>query len=158
MDRLVRARVLLAEAAALGVTIEDLIAQSAGSPYSPSMAPTVAEFVETVRASFSKGTADTYQSYWRLAVARLGCRPIDSIGVADCEAVVADSVARARRNRPGTDGRSAPRELHRRAACPLRPGRTCRTRRQKPGRPSGEAASLAQPTFAPSKTTSCERS
>ena len=32
MDRLVRARVLLAEAAALGVTIEDLIAESAGSP------------------------------------------------------------------------------------------------------------------------------
>jgi len=107
MDRLMRARVLLAEAAALGVTIEDLIAESAGSPYSPSMVPTFAEFVETVRASFSKGTADTYQSYWRLAVARLGCRPIDSIGVADCEAVVADSVARARRNRPGTDGRSA---------------------------------------------------
>jgi integrase/recombinase XerC len=107
MDRLVRARVLLAEAAALGVTIEDLIAESAGSPDSPSMAPTVAEFVETLRASFSKGTADTYQSYWRLAVARLGDRPIDSIGVDDCDAVVADAVERAQRNRPGTDGRSA---------------------------------------------------
>jgi integrase len=107
MDRLMRARVLLAEATALGVTIEDLIAESARSPDSPSMAPTVAEFVETVRASFSKGTADTYQSYWRLAVARLGDRPIGSIGVDDCEAVVADAVERARRNRPGTDGRSA---------------------------------------------------
>ena len=30
MDRLVRARVLLAEAAALGVTIEDLVAESSG--------------------------------------------------------------------------------------------------------------------------------
>jgi integrase len=63
--------------------------------------------VETVRASFSKGTADTYQSYWRLAVARLGDRPIDSIGVDDCESVVADAVERARRNWPGTDARSA---------------------------------------------------
>jgi integrase len=107
MDRLMRARVLLTEAAALGVTIEDLIAESAGSSAGVSIAPTVAEYVETVRASFSKGTADTYQSYWRLAVARLGGRPIDTIGVDDCEAVVADAVERARRNRPGTDGRSA---------------------------------------------------
>ena len=107
MDRPVRARVLLAEAAALGVTIEDLIAESAGSPAGVSIAPSVAEYVETVRASFSKGTADTYQSYWRLAVLRLGGRPIDTIGVDDCEAVVAEAVERARHNRPGTDGRFA---------------------------------------------------
>ena len=92
MDRLMRARVLLAEAAALGVTIEDLIAESSGSPERVGVAPTVAEYVETVRASFSKGTADTYQSYWRLAVFRLGDRPIDSIAVDDCEAVVADAL------------------------------------------------------------------
>jgi hypothetical protein len=35
MDRLMRARVLLAEAAALGVTIEDLIAESSGSRGGP---------------------------------------------------------------------------------------------------------------------------
>jgi hypothetical protein len=46
MDRLMRARVLLAEAAALGVTIEDLIAESSGSPESTSIAPTVAEYVD----------------------------------------------------------------------------------------------------------------
>jgi integrase/recombinase XerC len=107
MDRLVRARVLLAEAAALGVTIEDLIAESSASPGSPTIAPTVAEYVQIVNPTFSKGTADTYQSYWRLAVLRLGDCPIDSIGVDDCEGVVADAVERARRNRPGTDGRSA---------------------------------------------------
>ena len=107
MDRLMRARVLLAEAAALGVTIEDLVAESSGSPDGPSVAPTVAEYVETVGASFSKGTAGTYKSYWRLAVTRFGGRPIDAIGVDDCESVVADAVERARRNRPGTDGRSA---------------------------------------------------
>jgi len=92
MDRLVRARVLLAEAAALGVTIEDLIAESSGASSCPSTAPTVAEYVDTVRASFSKGTAGTYTSYWRLAIDRLGERTIASIGVDDCESVVADAV------------------------------------------------------------------
>ena len=76
MDRLMRARVLLAEAAALGVTIEDLVAESSGSADGPSVAPTVAEYVETVGASFSKGTAGTYKSYWRLAVTRFGGRPL----------------------------------------------------------------------------------
>jgi integrase/recombinase XerC len=107
MDRLVRARILLAEAAALGVTIDDLIAESSGASSCPSTAPTVAEYVDTVRASFSKGTAATYKSYWRLLIDRLGQRPIGSVGVDDCEAVVVDSVERARRNRPGSDGRSA---------------------------------------------------
>jgi integrase len=107
MDRLMRGRILLAEAAALGVTIEDLIAESSGFSDDPRIAPAVAEYVETVRASFTKGTADTYQSYWRLAVTRFGGRPIDSIGVDDCESVVANAVQRAQRNRPGTDGRSA---------------------------------------------------
>ena len=108
MDRLVRARILLAEAAALGVTIDDLIAESlAGASGPPGTGPTVAEYVDTVTASFSKGTAATYKSYWRLLVDRLGDRPISSVGVDDCEAVVVDAVERARRNRPGSDGRSA---------------------------------------------------
>jgi site-specific recombinase XerC len=108
MDRMVRAHVILAEAVALGVTIEDLIAVSACAEPLPSSAPTVAEYVNTVGASFSEGTAATYKSCWRLLVDRLGERPIGSIGVDDCESVVVDAVERARRNRPGTDGRSAP--------------------------------------------------
>lgn len=107
MDRLVRARVLLAEASALGVTIDDLIAVASDASTVVSTAPTVADYVETVAERFSKGTTATYRSYWRLAVARMGDRPVDAVGVDDCEAVVADAVARARRNRPGTDGRSA---------------------------------------------------
>jgi integrase len=108
MDRLVRARILLAEAAALGVTIDDLIAEaSSGAPGTPGTGPTVAEYVEIVTASFSKGTADTYKSYWGLLIDRLGERPIGSVGVDDSEAVVVDAVERARRNRPGSDGRSA---------------------------------------------------
>jgi len=107
MDRLVRARVLLAEAQALGLTIDDLVAASTNAPRSPSATPTVAEYVETVVVSFSNGTAATYKSYWRLAVDRLGDRPVDQVGVDDCEAIVAAAVARAKGNRPGTDGRSA---------------------------------------------------
>jgi hypothetical protein len=45
MDRLMRARILLAEAAALGVTIEDLISESSGSSDGPNIAPTVAVYV-----------------------------------------------------------------------------------------------------------------
>jgi hypothetical protein len=101
-----RARVLLAEAATLGVTIEDLVAESSGSPRPVMPVPTMAQYVATVSPSFSKDTADTYWSYWRLAVTRLGDRPIDSSGVDNCESVVADAEARTQCSRPGTDGRS----------------------------------------------------
>ena len=108
MDRLVRTRILLAEAAALGVTIDDLIAESSpGAVGTPGAGPTVAEYVGAVTASFSKGTAATYKSYWRILIDRLGERPIGFVGDEDCEAVVMDAVERARRNRPGTDRRSS---------------------------------------------------
>jgi integrase len=107
MDCLVRASILLAEAA-LGVTIDDLIAESSSdAPGTPGTGPTVAEYVDTVTASFSKGTAATDKSYWRRLIDRLGERPIGSVGVDDCEAVVVDAIERVRRNRPGSDGRSA---------------------------------------------------
>jgi len=115
MDRLVRARVLLAEADALGVTIDDLVAASSSSPSSPgggslraaTPVPTLAEYVDTVAPSFSANTAATYRSYWRVAVARFGDRPIDSLDADDCEAVLADAVRRAQQRRPDTDGRSS---------------------------------------------------
>jgi hypothetical protein len=107
MGRFMRARVLLAEAAALGVTIEDLVAESSVSPKSLSRAPTVRQYVEIVSPPFSKGTAGTYWSYWRLAIDQLGERTMDSIGVDDCESIVTAAEERARHNRPGTDGRSA---------------------------------------------------
>jgi hypothetical protein len=69
--------------------------------------PTLAEYVDTVAPSFSANTAATYQSYWRVAVARFGDRPIDSLDADDCEAVLADAVRRAQQRRPGSDGRSS---------------------------------------------------
>ena len=59
MDRLVRARLLLAEAEALGITIDDLVV-AAGTPETsrqPASAPTLAEYVDTVAPSFSDNTA-----------------------------------------------------------------------------------------------------
>jgi integrase len=109
MDRLVRARVLLAEAEALGLTVDDLVAAaaSAGGPRSSPAVPTLAEYVETVAPSFSANTAATYRSYWRVAAARFGDRPVASIDADDCEAVLADAVRRAQQRRPGSDGRSS---------------------------------------------------
>jgi site-specific recombinase XerC len=114
MDRLVRARVMLAEAGALGVTIDDLVAAASSSPLSPgsgplrvAAVPTLAEYVDTVAPSFSANTAATYRSYWRVAVAPFGDRPIDSLDADDCEAVLTDAVRRAQQRRPGSDGRSS---------------------------------------------------
>lgn len=107
MDRGVRARVLLAEATALGITIDDLLAAASVGPTTVSSAPTVAEYLDVVRPTFSDGTAAAYKSYWKLAADRFGDRAIDAVGVDDCESIVAAAMARARRNRPGTEGRSA---------------------------------------------------
>jgi hypothetical protein len=54
MDRLMRARVLLAEAASLGITFDDLIAVAADAPPAAVDTPTVAEYVETVASSFAR--------------------------------------------------------------------------------------------------------
>jgi hypothetical protein len=107
MDRLVRARVLLAEAEALGVTFDDLVAAASsssgrGSSRSAASVPTLAEYVETVAPSFSANTASTYRCYWRVAVARFGDRPVDALDADGCEAVLADAVRRAQQRRPGS--------------------------------------------------------
>jgi site-specific recombinase XerC len=107
MDRGLRARVLLAEAQALGVTISDLIAAARDTTLDAPAVPTVAQYVETIGWTLSVGTVATYRSYWRLAIVRFGDRPVDQVGVDECEAVVADAVARAQGRRPGSDGRSS---------------------------------------------------
>jgi hypothetical protein len=71
MDRLVRARVLLEEAAALGVLLADLVAVSASVRDPESTVPTIAEYVDAVDTAMGGRTAETYRSHWRLLVARL---------------------------------------------------------------------------------------
>jgi integrase/recombinase XerC len=106
MDRALRARVLLTEAAELGVTIDDLTHAAAVLGVQPAPV-TVADYVRLIAPSFSPGSAATYDTYWRLAVARFGERRLGGIGVEDCAAVVAEAEQRAQHSRPGSDGRSS---------------------------------------------------
>jgi hypothetical protein len=150
MDRLVRARALLAEAEALGVTIDDLVvaasssSASGGSYRSAASVPTLAEYVETVAPSFSANTAATYRSYWRVAVARFGDRPIDAIDADDCDAVLADAVRRAQQRRPGSDGRSRGRTASPRCGrCSA--GLSGRAAHQEPGPRAGQTPPAGKP-------------
>lgn len=106
MDRLVRARVLVAEAAALGLTVEDLVAASSGAPSASRSVPTVSEYLAAIVPTFTPGTLRTYRSYWRLAEAHFGGRPLDAITVGDCQAVLDAAARRARKSRPTSDTRS----------------------------------------------------
>lgn len=104
IDRRLRATVILAEAAALGLQIEDLVA--AHTTPSPPV-PTLAEHVAAMAPTFSAGTAATYRTYWRLATEHLGGRRLTDITVVDLQAVVADAAHRARQRRQGSTGRSS---------------------------------------------------
>ncbi len=94
-----RARVLLAEAEALGVGLADLLAVG-----DVSTIPTLATYIETIAPTFA---AAIYWPHWRLAIARYGDRQIASLDVGDLHLVVADAIARAKRRRPTTTGRSS---------------------------------------------------
>lgn len=67
--RQLRARVLLEEARALGLDLEDLVAADthASDPF-----PTVRSYLEAIAPTFTPATAATYPPYWRLLVAHLG--------------------------------------------------------------------------------------
>jgi integrase/recombinase XerC len=103
-DRSLRARVLLAEARALGVDLADLIAADTTGA---ARIPTVGEYLEGIAPAFTAATAATYRPYWRLATARLGDRPLVAVTVADLAEVVAEAAARARRARPDSSGRAS---------------------------------------------------
>ena len=45
MDRRLRARVVVTEAQALGLSVNDLVAAAAGAPAGPSEVPTVSEYL-----------------------------------------------------------------------------------------------------------------
>ena len=104
-DRLLRARILLEEAHALGLDLEDLIAADTAA----TRMPAIASYIETISPTFLPATAATYRPYWRLAAARIGDLRLSDVTLEDLAAVVADAGARAQRSRPGSTGR-APRE------------------------------------------------
>ena len=102
--RRLRAAVLLAEAAALGVELADLIAAHTDThPESP----TLADHINAVAPTFSPGTTATYGSYWRLAIKHLGHRRLIDIDIIDLQVVVADAARLAQQRRRGSSGRSS---------------------------------------------------
>lgn len=102
-DRSLRAKILLEEAAALGVELADLVAADAATV----RMPTVAEYVSTIAGSFGQATAATYWPYWRLAITLLGDRRLAEVTVVDLQLVVAEAASRARRRRSTSNGRSS---------------------------------------------------
>ena len=107
MNREVRARAMLAELEAMGLTPQDLVGVSTPTP-NRGNGPTVGEYVEVVRASYGASTAQTYGSYWRLLVAMLGDRRVASITYDDCATVLEAAGARARAHGRSAAGRSGP--------------------------------------------------
>ena len=104
-ERTLHAQALVTAAAELGVTIDDLV-QAAAALEVRTVHATVAEFVATIAPTFSPNTAATYDTYWRLAIARFGERRVGEITVEDCAAVVAEAEERAQDRRWRAGGRS----------------------------------------------------
>lgn len=67
----------------------------------------MAAYIDMIGPSFTAGTAQAYKSYWSFIKVLFGDRPIDTIGVDDCQAVVSAAVTRARRARHGSGGPSS---------------------------------------------------
>ena len=106
-DPTLRARVVLAELEAMGLTLDDLLAAAGRSlPQRPG-GPTVAEYLPTVAAAYVPRTQRTYNSYWRLAVELVGDVPLDRVTVEDLMSVAEEAVRRAQVRRQGSDGRAS---------------------------------------------------
>ena len=103
MNRGLRARVLLEEARALGLDVEDLLAAATGEP----KPVTVTAWISEIAPTFSPSTAATYRPYWRLAAALLGDRYLAELTTTDLAAVVDAAAERARTHRPDSTGRAS---------------------------------------------------
>lgn len=133
MDRLLRARVLVAEAESLGVSLDDPVAAAAATlTDTADPVPTVSQYLAVIRPTFEKGTLQTYGTYWRLAEEMIGSRPIDKVTVDDCEAIVVEAGKRAQARRPaasgGPRGRTASPRCGRCSSGPSAPGSSRRAR------------------------------
>lgn len=102
-----RAKVVLAEMEAMGITIEDLIALGQPTAVSKVPIPSVAAYVEVVRDSYEARSRRTYNSYWRLMVEQIGEKLLTSVTVDDLVGVADEAVRRAKRRRTGSNGRAS---------------------------------------------------
>ncbi len=103
MNRHLRARIVLHEARALGLDVEDLVAAATGEP----TPLTLAAWIDEIAPTFVASTAATYRPYWRLAAALLGDRSLAELTTADLAAVVESAAERARTHRPESTGRAS---------------------------------------------------
>ena len=103
MNRQLLARLLLEEARALGIDLDDLVATSTGV----AKPITVAAWIDEIAPTFGPSTAATYRPYWRLAAGLLGDRYLAELTTGDLAAVVDAAAERARSHRPDSTGRAS---------------------------------------------------
>lgn len=104
---MLRAKVVLAELEALGLTVEDLIAASGGPSVGRQVGPTVAEYVPVVASAYQARTRRTYNSYWSLLVEMCGPMTLGTVTVEDLLRVAEEAGRRAQARRPGSNGRAS---------------------------------------------------
>ena len=103
MNRQLRARLLLEEARALGLDVDDLVAAATGD----AKPITVAAWIDEIAATFTPATTATYRPYWRLTARLLGDRYLAELTPADLAVVVDVAAERARLHRPDSTGRAS---------------------------------------------------
>lgn len=106
-DKDLRARVVLAELDALGLTIDDLLAASGRPRVASANGPTLVEYVPVVAASYGARTRRTYNSYWSLLVELLGDKCVSAVSVDDLQGVAEEAARRAQTRRRGSNGRAS---------------------------------------------------
>jgi integrase len=103
MNRQLRARIVLEEARALGIDLDDLVAAATGE-HRPI---TVTAWIDQIAPTFSGSTARTYRPYWRLLAAMHGDRALAELTTLELSAVVDAAGERAKAHRPDSTGRSS---------------------------------------------------
>lgn len=103
MNRRLRARLLLEEALALGLDLDDLVAAATGG----AKPVTVAAWIDEIAPTFGPSTAATYLPYWRLAARMVGDRYLAELTTTDLAGVVEAAAERARSRRPDSRGRAS---------------------------------------------------
>lgn len=106
-DTSLRARVVLGELEAMGLTLDDLLAEAGRDAPASDGGITVAEYLPTVAAAYLPRTRRTYNSYWTLTVELLGDLALDRVTIEDLMGVAEEAARRARVRRPGSDGRAS---------------------------------------------------
>lgn len=103
MNRQLRARIVLEEARALGIDLDDLVAAATGE-HRPI---TVAAWIDQIAPTFGGSTARTYRPYWRLLATMHGNRALAELTTMELTAVVDAAGERAKAHRPDSSGRSS---------------------------------------------------